>query len=585
MREYGIGKKKWQFGLVLGAMLLLTICSGCIFGSKDDGKPHDGYYTSVVMKPNGEFICRGKVSDSDAKAGGVYYKVEMDEKDKDKLKKITAVCGDEPVEVPWADSLHEESSYEFASVEVTEDNGYLNYAFKGKGNKPVEGFYNAASIRFKLGKDGQRECAYLYDLEGNNGVGAYDHIADKNISLAQLLFTYDDDKRLTSIGWADKNGSRVVWGSGIYEIKLSYDDKKPELVAKMEVLGKSGGANSEGYGFAAKTFTYDEKGRITEIRHLALDGKLSDKIEARNLYLDGLEELSVAKIIRQPSDLNWINGHLLEIRAGLPEGGAVTKYTYAKDSFVPETIGFYGKEGQAVGIEEMGGISSFRLTYDDAQNLQELAFFAIDGSAQPLKNGAAIWQFAYDDQGRLSEISACDGEGHLTALKTKDDKDSQIAKLQMTYGDNGRINGMSFVGVDDKPVSFPLYGVYNVYKLEIAYGDKGKRSYKYFDASDKEITVKPEAVLYGTWRYEDESNTTDLKFIFGENNTLSVTVKGMAPVPFKVKSHNLKPDGTGNISLEHGKMPEITEDLYITVRSHDKINVKQFSSIDLVRVQ
>ena len=63
--------------------------SGSLKWDVADDELHDGYYREIAMTANGEFIPKGKLSDSEVQKAGLVYKVEMDKEKKDQVKKIT----------------------------------------------------------------------------------------------------------------------------------------------------------------------------------------------------------------------------------------------------------------------------------------------------------------------------------------------------------------------------------------------------------------------------------------------------------------------------------------------------------------
>ena len=85
-----------------------------------------GYYTRILMTPNGEFLAGGKVSEDKVKEVGFVYKVEMGANKK--LEKITAMVGDSVAAISWNDTLG--NSVKFASLTVEYQDDFVKYNFK-----------------------------------------------------------------------------------------------------------------------------------------------------------------------------------------------------------------------------------------------------------------------------------------------------------------------------------------------------------------------------------------------------------------------------------------------------------------------
>ena len=157
---------------LLKIMLMVLVCLtilGC-GGSSDqrDKTKNDynykpiteaGFYQDVIMQPNGEFLARSKVEESVANSGGVY---KVDFNDDKKLSKITAMFGGTPINATWSDTVSR--GYQFSTVTLEYQDGYIKYNFKNARMGATQGFYDAYSIRYKFDNDNKRiKIAYLYN--------------------------------------------------------------------------------------------------------------------------------------------------------------------------------------------------------------------------------------------------------------------------------------------------------------------------------------------------------------------------------------------------------------------------------------
>lgn len=98
-----ISKHIKKIGLVLVGVCSLML-AGCGLGSD---KLSTGFYKEADIKPNGEFVIKNRVDESDVKKGGIYYYVEMgkDDATKGKIVSVTAKSGSEPIDIKWKSTV------------------------------------------------------------------------------------------------------------------------------------------------------------------------------------------------------------------------------------------------------------------------------------------------------------------------------------------------------------------------------------------------------------------------------------------------------------------------------------------------
>lgn len=122
---------------LMSILCVMTLAfAGC--GDGADGKLHDGYYREVIMQPNGEFIGKGKLSESDVAKTGIAYKVEMSKDNKDQVAKVTSVYGDQSIRTTLWKMKGELWIGNFATIAVTpQENGYIKYEFFDAGGKSL----------------------------------------------------------------------------------------------------------------------------------------------------------------------------------------------------------------------------------------------------------------------------------------------------------------------------------------------------------------------------------------------------------------------------------------------------------------
>lgn len=470
------------------ALFLLVLCCGCSMGA-DDGKLHDGYYREIVMSANGEFLPKGKLSESEAKKAGLVYKVEMDQDKKDQVKKITAEYqGTSTRTAVWktTEGLWQGT---FASVAITpQDNGYVQYTFFDAGGEKCKGYFDAYSIRFKKDdKTNTVKAAYLYNKDGENKIGE-----DKKTGISQLLFSYDKENHLNKIGMANQDGNTVkatsLKGGNATALQIDYDKEKKDRITAISWVN-DGGNLVKGPQWAKETFTYDEKGRLTEKAYFGTD---DNPVEVKY----STELLKVIYSVKDPNEL--LKG-LMAVKACCVEGGAVTRYTYDKDATLPSTIGFFGKSDQSYGMSD-SAISELDLTYDAAGNVTKFSTRGADGNAKAFSDSIDTVALAYDERGSIAKTQYYHGD-NATSLQTGLFKGRSVAEIDYTFDDHGWVASESYFDASGAPTDVKIYGALAYQKMTFTRKDDGSVDKVVRYAQDgTEIAGDALSVVYGKYK-------------------------------------------------------------------------------------
>lgn len=442
---------------IIGKIFLLIICAVFVTGcgannevsNADPNNPNQipmdlnfqilsspGYYGDIRMQPNGVFLVRNKLTQEQAQNYGVVYNVECNEENK--INKITAMQGGIPIAVDWQDTLNHK--YKFSAVTIEYTNTQVRYNFRSSRMAAVPGFYDAYAIGYKIA-EGKKNTpvAYLYDKEGNQ-LGSWH-------GYAQMFFTYDDKSNLIKIVFADDSGSRVTNNNNEYEIKLSYG-KKFGFPSEIANLAKDGTLQIDNSGIAKTTFKFDDKNRITEIRHYGSDDTLKDK-NSPNLAFD--------KIITSTS------------------AGAITRYSYSDNTDRVTKIAFLGKDEQAEGIKAWGNIATVELKYTPEGWISSVASFATDDA--PI----ALAKNYFGDN---------------------------VVKIEMENDEYGNLSKMIFYGKDDNVVTASKLGAAEVrYKHDEKRRNTGN---EYYGTGGDKIEINDIGFSYHgtTLEYNDDDEVT-----------------------------------------------------------------------------
>ena len=475
------------------SLFLLLLCVGCSMGA-DDGKLHDGYYREIAMTANGEFIPKGKLSDSEVQKAGLVYKVEMDKEKKDQVKKITTEYQGKSTRTAVWKTTEGLWQGRFASVVVTlQDNGFVQYAFFDASGEKCTGYFNAYSIRFKKDeKTNEVKAAYLYNKDGENQIGK-----DKQTGISQLLFSYDSEKRLNKIGMANQDGNAVkattLYGGNATALQIEYDKEKKDRISSISWVN-DGGNLVKGPYWAKETFSYDEKGRLIEKAHFGVDDNPVDvKVSSG---------LTAIYSLTAPGDM--LKG-LMEAKEGFITGGAVTRYTYDKDATAPSKVAFFGKSGQSFGMEGTA-IAEIDLTYDSAGNVSKIATCGADGNAKAFSGNIDAVALEYDERGSIAKETFYHGD-NATSLQMGKFQGYSVAEIDYTYDEHGWVASESYYDASGAPTDLKLYGALAYQKTTFTWKDDGSVDKTTMYAQDgTEIEADAMSVVCGKYKMVNPSN-------------------------------------------------------------------------------
>lgn len=568
-----ISKRIKIFGLILAGLCSLML-AGCGTGSD---KVSTGYYKNVAIKPNGEFVIKDRVDDSKAKKGGIFYYVEMgkDDATKDKIVSVTAKAGNAPIDIHWKSTVGNMTAVTAARIQLDySQDGYIKEKYERVTGKAGVGNHGEASVRYQIAKDGENkgkaEKKYYYNSEGdNNSLG----------SVAQAKIAYDKKGNIDTITYMNKDGKVVNGYLGASILGFVYDKEKTDVLDSIEIRDNNGVVKNNKNKYARIAFSYDKKGRV-----------ISRKLYNEAGDLDGSAQKSLFVFLGPTS----LNDKLQQMKDGLIEAGAETKYTYDDKHAGPVKIQFLGIDGQAAPIKDGAkGVAELDMTYDDADRIIDLKFIGTDGQSLPLvisnTKGPDELKMDYDENSNISQISYFKNGEALNidekvlsngGMSTKTD----IAAVKYKYDSQRNRTEAKYFDKSGNPTYLKLYGTTKYYGRQFEYSENNNNQPKvtYLDADGQAIKADPKDMFLGTWKEPVKGGYT---WVVKKGTMEIVRPNGMnSSYSYELSNVKIDPEtGKGSMILDmKGKNDFGVETLKFSDADHFEM-VDSFNQSKLVR--
>lgn len=568
-----ISKRIKIFGLILAGLCSLML-AGCGTGSD---KVSTGYYKNVAIKPNGEFVIKDRVDDSKAKKGGIFYYVEMgkDDTTKDKIVSVTAKAGNAPIDIHWKSTVGNMTAVTAARIQLDySQDGYIKEKYERVTGKAGVGNHGEASVRYQIAKDGENkgkaEKKYYYNSEGdNNSIG----------SVAQAKIAYDKKGNIDTITYMNKDGKVVNGYLGASILGFVYDKEKTDVLDSIEIRDNNGVVKNNKNKYARIAFSYDKKGRV-----------ISRKLYNEAGDLDGSAQKSLFVFLGPTS----LNDKLQQMKDGLIEAGAETKYTYDDKHAGPVKIQFLGIDGQAAPVKDGAkGVAELDMTYDDADRIIDLKFIGADGQSLPLvisnTKGPDELKMDYDENSNISQISYFKNGEALNidekvlsngGMSTKTD----IAAVKYKYDSQRNRTEAKYFDKSGNPTYLKLYGTTKYYGRQFEYSENNNNQPKvtYLDADGQAIKADPKDMFLGTWKEPVKGGYT---WVVKKGTMEIVRPNGMnSSYSYELSNVKIDPEtGKGSMILDmKGKNDSGVETLKFSDADHFEM-VDTFNQSKLVR--
>lgn len=568
-----ISKRIKIFGLILAGLCSLML-AGCGTGSD---KVSTGYYKNVAIKPNGEFVIKDRVDDSKAKKGGIFYYVEMgkDDATKDKIISVTAKAGNAPIDIHWKSTVGNMTAVTAARIQLDySQDGYIKEKYERVTGKAGVGNHGEASVRYQIAKDGENkgkaEKKYYYNSEGdNNSLG----------SVAQAKIAYDKKGNIDTITYMNKDGKVVNGYLGASILGFVYDKEKTDVLDSIEIRDNNGVVKNNKNKYARIAFSYDKKGRV-----------ISRKLYNEAGDLDGSPQKSLFVFLGPTS----LNDKLQQMKDGLIEAGAETKYTYDDKHAGPVKIQFLGIDGQAAPVKDGAkGVAELDMTYDDADRIIDLKFIGADGQSLPLvisnTKGPDELKMDYDENSNISQISYFKNGEALNidekvlsngGMSTKTD----IAAVKYKYDSQRNRTEAKYFDKSGNPTYLKLYGTTKYYGRQFEYSENNNNQPKvtYLDADGQAIKADPKDMFLGTWKEPVKGGYT---WVVKKGTMEIIRPNGMnSSYSYELSNVKIDPEtGKGSMILDmKGKNDSGVETLKFSDADHFEM-VDTFNQSKLVR--
>lgn len=568
-----ISKRIKIFGLILAGLCSLML-AGCGTGSD---KVSTGYYKNVAIKPNGEFVIKDRVDDSKAKKGGIFYYVEMgkDDATKDKIISVTAKAGNAPIDIHWKSTVGNMTAVTAARIQLDySQDGYIKEKYERVTGKAGVGNHGEASVRYQIAKDGENkgkaEKKYYYNSEGdNNSLG----------SVAQAKIAYDKKGNIDTITYMNKDGKVVNGYLGASILGFVYDKEKTDVLDSIEIRDNNGVVKNNKNKYARIAFSYDKKGRV-----------ISRKLYNEAGDLDGSAQKSLFVFLGPTS----LNDKLQQMKDGLIEAGAETKYTYDDKHAGPVKIQFLGIDGQAAPVKDGAkGVAELDMTYDDADRIIDLKFIGADGQSLPLvisnTKGPDELKMDYDENSNISQISYFKNGEALNidekvlsngGMSTKTD----IAAVKYKYDSQRNRTEAKYFDKSGNPTYLKLYGTTKHYGRQFEYSENNNNQPKvtYLDADGQAIKADPKDMFLGTWKEPVKGGYT---WVVKKGTMEIIRPNGMnSSYSYELSNVKIDPEtGKGSMILDmKGKNDSGVETLKFSDADHFEM-VDTFNQSKLVR--
>lgn len=398
-----------------------------------------------------------------------------------------------------------------------------------------------SDVHYYYSDNGKVDYKKVYDAYGKL---LYKIDYDENLKVA--MFKYDDEhgtaKRLLSntTQLFNINDSER---SSITRYLLTYDNKG--LLQKVEYAsGEDNTPVGDAENIYGQAYSYDEKGRITEIRFLGQDGKVRGNrlgLAIKQYTFDDDDNWTEVKYLSAQGNPSHDGNNCPLVKLGYDKwGNRASERYYTID----------GKPSYRTDLAACG----FTYEYDDDGNNILRSIIDGDGNNMIGKNGYAQTKMSYNDNGFLTMIEFLDKDGSRTNRTTEDGEIMSIVKydvdergLNLTtayyntqekplensmglhkivceYDSVGNIMKVDYLNKDLKPAQYGGFNSSVKYKYNNQYLCE---SMSYYD-EDGKLTYNQNGIAMCQYTYDRTGNITKYEFLDKDGNTLINSHRGYA---------------------------------------------------------
>lgn len=440
------------------------------------------------------------------------YRVESSRR---KIRRITSV-NSQGKPIRHSDTEHLNSRFTDVYYFYS-DNGKIDY-------KKVYDEYG--KLLYKVDYDENLKVAmFKYDDEHgtakrllSNTTQLYNINEDERCSITRYLLTYDDDGHLLRMEYASGEDNTPIGDSeNIYGQAYSYDKKG--RITEVRFLGQDGKVRGNKIGLAIKQYEYDDDDNWTQVKYLSATGTPSH---------DG----NNCPLVKLTYD-KW--------------GNRVSERYYTID----------GKPSYRTDVSSCG----FIYEYDDNGFRISQGYVDSKGDLLIGKNGFAQVRFTYNDDGYQTAIEFHDAEGKRVNNVSEDGEVSGIVKF--TVNDKGMNLTTAYYDINDKPMENSV-GIHKILCEYDSVGNLLKQDYQGKELKPVRYAGFNSSIRY---QYDDRYQCQSMSF-YDEVGTLTYNQDGIAICQYTydktgniVKYEFLDKDGNTLVNNKNGySVIEITYD-------------------------
>ena len=394
------------------------------------------------------------------------------------------------------------------------------YYYRDDGKVDYKKVYNAyGKLLYKIDYDENLKVAmFKYDDEHgtakrlqSNTTQLYNTDDRERSSITRYLLTYDDDGLLQRIEYASgEDNTPVGDAENIYGQEYSYDDKG--RIVEVRFLGHDGNVRGNKIGLAMKQYEYDDNDNWTQVKYFTAAGDPSH--DGNNCSLVKIEYDEWGN---RASEKYYTMDEEPVCRQDLLVCGLLYEYDDEGNNIMRKLI-----DGDGNVVIGKSGYAQARQSYDENGFLVKLEFLDKDGNrTNNVEEGgdiSSIVKFTVDDKGLDLSMAYYDTEDKpIENLQG-------VHKMVCEYDSVGNITRLDYLDKNLKPAQCMGFNSGIRYK----YNDKYMYETMSFYDKDGNLTYDNNGVAVCQYTYDKTGNVIKYEYLDKDGKTLINSYRGYA---------------------------------------------------------